>query len=211
MIFRSESDLRNHPARSAFLSKHHAIFSNLICAGGVAFVVATAVMGFSTGSLDLCCLATIAIIVAIIVTYPLKLLPGSKALKSIPGVKLLQIGGCTALLVILIAQAGGVEVTSRVMQLALALGCFNASTGNLRDVRDDIEGDKHDGIKTLAVLLGPRLAWALSVTLSLTSVALLLSLQSSGASVTAAFWVYMALTWSFAMGIHPVPADHVAG
>ena len=123
MIFRSESNLRNHPARSAFLSKYHAVFSNLLKAGGVAFVAATA-MGFATGSLDLCCLATSASIVAIVVTYPLKLIPGGKALKSIPGVKLLHIGGCAALLVILIAQAGGAEVTSRVIQLALALGCF---------------------------------------------------------------------------------------
>lgn len=174
-MFRSESDFCNNPARSAFLSKHHTVFSILLKAGGVAFGAATAI-GFATGSLDLRCLATIASIVAIVVTYPLKPLPGGKALKSIPGVKLLQIGGCAALLVILIAQAGGAEVTSRVIQLALALGCSTASTANLRDVRDR-EGDKIDGIKTLAVLLGPGLALALSVALSLTAAALLLSLQ----------------------------------
>ena len=112
-------------------------------------------------------------------------------------VQLLGSTNCAALLVILIAQAGGAEVTSRVIQLALALGCFTASTANLRDVRD-IKADKIDGIKTFSSpsCSGPAcLAWALSVTLSLTSAALLLSLQSSGASVTAAIWVYMALTW----------------
>ena len=189
----------NQPARSAFLSKHYALFKGLLVSGGMAFIAAL-MAGIASGRIGADCLSTVTCILSIVVAYPLKMLPGRKTLKSIPGVKLLMIGTCFALTVVLTAQisGGGAAVmldTARVVKLALAFGLWGSSSANLSDVHD-IEGDKAEGVTTLAVLLGPGWAWALSLAMSMAAAAALLGLDSVGAGITGMIWVAMAACWT---------------
>ena len=186
--------MQNQPGRASYLSKNYNIFMGLLVSGGLAFVGAL-VAGLTTGIVPSQSLVTVAAIVAIVVTYPMKLLPGKKALKSIPGIKLILIGACFFLTVVLAAQVGGAEIGSNVMKLALALGFYTASSANLCDI-PDLEGDRAEGITTLAVLLGAKGAWVLSVALTIAGALMLFSMSSAGAAVTGAIWIALAMTWT---------------
>lgn len=187
---RSESDMKNHPLRSAFLIKNHGILSGLLKAGTAAFVA-------SLTSLEPLSLLPIAYIVLVCITYPLKLLPGKKALKSIPGVKLFQVGSCHAAAIVLfpiLASGGSLLGDPRIAQLALALFFFGVSNNNLNDIKD-IDGDRIEGIRTLAVALGASGAYCFSLLSAATAAALLFSLQTPGTSVAAALWLSQVLMW----------------
>ena len=178
-------------------------------AGGAAFL-ATLVAALASGRIGPECLGTISSIVAISIAYPMKLLPGGKAVKSIPGAKLLMIGASFTLVVSLLAQfaaAPAIGVTrnsAQVLQLGVAVGMFVCSCANLSDI-EDMEGDRAEGVNTLAVVLGAEAAKAVSVALSMVAAALLMGLDSTpgshpltgcGATVASTLWVLMAATWT---------------
>ena len=152
------------------------------------------------------CLGAIASIVAIGAIYPIRFLPGGKALKSLPGAKLLMIGASFTLMVSLLAQLAVVPAVgvindahhAHVLQLGVAVGMFVCSCANLSDI-EDMEGDKAEGVNTLAVVLGAKAAKAVSVALSMVAAILLMGLESSagaGAAVAGALWVAMAASWT---------------
>ena len=59
-------------SRASFLAAHYTLFKRLLIAGGLAFLVICVTL------LNGRCFYTLAYIVAISVTYPLKILPGKK-------------------------------------------------------------------------------------------------------------------------------------
>ena len=187
---RSEGDMKNNPERSKFYSKNYSLILSLIVTGGIACMVAVLACLYN-GRIGGGCLLTVASMAAIAITYPLKLLPGGKPLKAIPGMKLFQIGSFYALVSMLMAQVAGMALGMNVLHLALAFGTWAMSAANVSDIHD-IEGDRAEGIVTLPVLWGAQAAWVASLAGSIAASLLLWMVSPSAASaVTGAMLVGM--------------------
>ena len=190
---RSEGDMLNNPARTAFYAENFATVRGLLVGGGVA-LAAVLLAGLACGRIGAGCLLPLAAMWTITLTYPMKLLPGSKPLKAIPGVKLLQLGVWYAMVPLLTAQVGGLALHANVFLLALAFGTWAMTAANVSDIHD-IDGDRSEGIITLPVLWGSTAAWALSLAGSVATSALLWSVSPGVASgITAVILVGMTVS-----------------
>nr|WP_228048819.1 UbiA family prenyltransferase [Nodularia sp. LEGE 04288] len=126
--------------------------------------------------------------------YSMKILPGGKAPKQLPGLKIPYVAILWAILNIGIPQAVAGVWNGRLPLLTITFFCFVSALINLNDIRD-IQGDSLVGTKTLAVICGKKTAKFISIFLAAIGGYVAIELNSLGFFLVAGYIIILTLIY----------------
>jgi 4-hydroxybenzoate polyprenyltransferase len=126
--------------------------------------------------------------------YSMKILPGGKAPKQLPGLKIPYVAILWAILIVGIPQAVAAIWNGRAVLLTTAFFCFVSALINLNDIRD-IQGDRLVGTKTLAVICGEKKAKLISILFAAISGYIAITLNSLGFFLVACYIIILTLIY----------------
>jgi 4-hydroxybenzoate polyprenyltransferase len=153
----NEDDQANMQARSLWVSQHQQLLRFLtlgatLMASVILYLRPAAIPPILGG-------------IGFALVYSLKILPGGKAPKQLPGVKIPYVAILWAVLTVGIPQAVVGIWNWRTGLATMAVCCFASALINLNDIRD-IPGDRLVGTKTIAVMWGEKIARLISILLA---------------------------------------------
>jgi 4-hydroxybenzoate polyprenyltransferase len=128
-------------------------------------------------------------------SYSAKILPGGRAPKQLPFLKVPYVAALWTVLAVGIplTVAGG-SWNWRVLLVANAIFYLAAALVNLNDIRD-VEGDRLVGTQTIAVLWGKPMAGLVSIILSGIAASVAIPLRSVGLFLVAIYTIILVITY----------------
>lgn len=185
--YTGRDDQMNMKQRTQWIARHYRTLAALTTGTAVGAVVLLALRPAA--------LPPILAGLGFALVYSGRILPGGRAPKQLPGLKVPYVAALWALLSVGIplAAAGG-PWNGRTALVTVAFFCFAAALVNLNDIRD-IKGDRAVDTITIPVLWGEYPARLVSVGLAGLAGAAALGLQSAGLLFIALYVVVLALTY----------------
>ena len=189
----NEDDQVNMQERSRWVANHQQLLRFLMIG---ATVIVGAILFLRPAAIPLILSG-----IGFALVYSTKILPGGKAPKQLPALKIPYVAILWAVLTVGIPQSVVGIWNWRAGLATTALLCFVSAFINLNDIRD-IQGDRLVGTKTLAVIWGEKIARLISILLAGIGGYVAIELHSLGFFLVACYIVILIL-------IYRKPADRV--